>query len=150
MATHSSILAWRIPLSEEPGGLQSIGSERFRHDWVTEHTNNDYSPFKDICILYPKICADITLYGTPLVAQMVNNLPAMHENRVWSLGWEDPLEKGMAAKGLCRCSSIRIFRWEDYSEFYRGAQCNPMCPKTGKLEDLRYRKRDWGMPHWRL
>ena len=28
MATHSSILAWRIPLTEEPGGLQSIGSQR--------------------------------------------------------------------------------------------------------------------------
>ena len=32
MATHSSILAWRIPWTEEPGGLQSIGSERFGHD----------------------------------------------------------------------------------------------------------------------
>ena len=32
MATHSSILAWRIPLVEEPGGLQSTGSQRVRHD----------------------------------------------------------------------------------------------------------------------
>ena len=31
MATHSSILAWRIPWTEEPGGLQSIGSQRIRH-----------------------------------------------------------------------------------------------------------------------
>ena len=37
MATHSSILAWRIPWTEEPGGLQSIGSRRFRHDGATEH-----------------------------------------------------------------------------------------------------------------
>ena len=35
MATHSSILAWRIPKTEEPGGLQSPGSQRVRHDWVT-------------------------------------------------------------------------------------------------------------------
>ena len=35
MATHSSILAWRIPWTEEPGGLQSIGLQRVRHDWVT-------------------------------------------------------------------------------------------------------------------
>ena len=35
MATHSSILAWRIPWTEEPGGLQSMGSHRVRHDWVT-------------------------------------------------------------------------------------------------------------------
>ena len=32
MATHSSILAWRIPQTEEPGGLQSMGSQRVRHD----------------------------------------------------------------------------------------------------------------------
>ena len=32
MATHSRILAWRIPLTEEPGGLQSIGSQRAEHD----------------------------------------------------------------------------------------------------------------------
>ena len=32
MATHSSILAWRIPRTEEPGGLQSIGSHRVGHD----------------------------------------------------------------------------------------------------------------------
>ena len=33
MATHSSVLAWRIPGMEEPGGLPSIGSHRVRHDW---------------------------------------------------------------------------------------------------------------------
>ena len=35
MATHSSILAWRIPWTEEPGGLQSMGSQRVGHNWVT-------------------------------------------------------------------------------------------------------------------
>ena len=32
MATHCSILAWRIPWTEEPGGLRSMGSQRVRHD----------------------------------------------------------------------------------------------------------------------
>ena len=32
MATHSTILAWRIPGTEEPGGLQSLGSQRAGHD----------------------------------------------------------------------------------------------------------------------
>ena len=32
MATHSNILAWRIPWTEEPGGLKSVGSQRVRHD----------------------------------------------------------------------------------------------------------------------
>ena len=35
MATHSSILAWRIPQTEEPGGLQSMGSQRVRHSLAT-------------------------------------------------------------------------------------------------------------------
>ena len=33
MAVHSSILAWKIPWTEEPGGLQSIGSQRVGHNW---------------------------------------------------------------------------------------------------------------------
>ena len=32
MATHSNILAWRIPWTEEPGGLQFMGSQRVKHD----------------------------------------------------------------------------------------------------------------------
>ena len=35
MAPHSSTLAWKIPWTEEPGGLQSMGSLRVRHDWAT-------------------------------------------------------------------------------------------------------------------
>ena len=35
MATHSSTLAWRIPWTEEPGRLQSMGSQRVGHDWAT-------------------------------------------------------------------------------------------------------------------
>ena len=35
MATHTSVLAWRIPWTEEPGRLQSMGSQRVRHDWAT-------------------------------------------------------------------------------------------------------------------
>ena len=37
MATHSSVLAWKIPWTEEPGWLQSMGSQRVRYDLVTEH-----------------------------------------------------------------------------------------------------------------
>ena len=35
MATHSSVLAWRFPQTEAPGRLQSMGSQRVRHDWAT-------------------------------------------------------------------------------------------------------------------
>ena len=45
MATHSSILAWRIPWTEEPGRLQSMGWQRVGHDWATNthtHTHKYY------------------------------------------------------------------------------------------------------------
>ena len=35
MATHSSTLAWKIPWTEKPGRLQSMGSQRVGHDWAT-------------------------------------------------------------------------------------------------------------------
>ena len=38
MATHSSILAWKIPWTEEPGGLQSMGLQRVEYNWATKHT----------------------------------------------------------------------------------------------------------------
>ena len=40
MAIHSSIIAWRIPWAEEPGGLQFIELQRIRHNWTTNiHTH---------------------------------------------------------------------------------------------------------------
>ena len=44
MATHSSILAWIIPWMEEPGGLQSTGSQRVGHDWANSLTFNKSWP----------------------------------------------------------------------------------------------------------
>jgi len=38
MATHSSILAWETPWTEEPGGLQSIGLHRVEHNWACTYT----------------------------------------------------------------------------------------------------------------
>ena len=37
MATHSNVLAWRMPRTEEPDGLQSLGSQRVGHNGATEH-----------------------------------------------------------------------------------------------------------------
>ena len=48
MATHSSILAWGIPWTEEPGGLQFTGSQRVGHDRVT---NTHIQPLTDQHVL---------------------------------------------------------------------------------------------------
>ena len=70
MVTHSSILDWRIPWTEAPGRLQSMGSQRVGHDGATS-------------------------LSLSLVAQMVKS-PLAKETWVQSLGQEDPLEKDMA------------------------------------------------------
>ena len=53
MATHSSILAWRIPWTEEPGGLQFMGSQRVRHNWEMAHTHTFY--VRHFLIITPRI-----------------------------------------------------------------------------------------------
>ena len=51
MVTHSSILAWEIPGTEKPGGLQSMGPQRVSHDLATKHHHyNVYSPSKIISV----------------------------------------------------------------------------------------------------
>ena len=47
MATHSSILAWEIPWTEEPGRLQSIGSQKVGHDLGTEQQQQKQTKGKD-------------------------------------------------------------------------------------------------------
>ena len=70
MATHSSILAWKIPWTEEPGGLQSKGCKRVRHDLATKHSTHNfyislcstkgqkysYCSFRVLCLLSPGLC----------------------------------------------------------------------------------------------
>ena len=131
MTTHSGILTWEIPWIEDPSGLQSMGSQRVRHEWATEHARRECKTvfqvlrgrglYENIWVRYfPKLkhrpyffyCSRISSYWIlleadslvglgvstrTLVAQMIKNLPAMLETRVWSLGQEDPLGKGRAS-----------------------------------------------------
>ena len=79
MATHSSTLAWRSPQTEEPGGLQSMGSQRVRCNWVTD----TFTSLSDIASGFQG-------------GSVVKDPPAMQETQVWSPGQEDPLEEEMA------------------------------------------------------
>ena len=74
MATHSSILAWRIPWTEEPGSYSPWG-----------HKESDATERPHFHFVFRS-----------QVAQTVERLPTMQETQVQSLGWEDLLEKEMA------------------------------------------------------
>ena len=68
MATLSSILAWRIPRTEEPGGLQFMGLQRVGHDWVTfiyTHCRCSFSGFGQITDMYAPLQFHIEQFHCP-------------------------------------------------------------------------------------
>ena len=89
IATHSSNLAWRIPQTEEPGRLQSIGLQRVSHNWAC------------FCLC---VCISAQFWASP-VTKLVKNPPAIQVTWVRSLSWEDPLENEMA-------THFSILAWE--------------------------------------
>ena len=123
MAPHSSTLAWKIPWMEEPGRLQSMGSQRVGHNWATSLSlftgEGNGNPLQCSCLenlrdggawwaaVYgiaqsrtrlkwlSSSSSSSTYPWASLVVQRLKRLPAMRETWV-SLGWEDPLEKEMA------------------------------------------------------
>ena len=52
MATHSSILAWEISWTEEPGKLQSMGLQRVRHDLVTQQQHKSVINLDNPCSIF--------------------------------------------------------------------------------------------------
>ena len=70
MATCSSILAWKIPWTEEPGRLQSMWSQRVGHDRETEHTQTIYNTSFSICFFFKNVLKIkvVLIYNVVLVS----------------------------------------------------------------------------------
>ena len=119
-------MTWRIPWTQEPGGLQSMEWQRIRHDWATNNLTLTLNMYrygllqKDLTPkmshkyqfhrkfqmkFYIQLKIPLTHIRASLVAQLIKNLPAVRETWVQSLSWEDPLEKGKATQ-----SSILAWR----------------------------------------
>ena len=65
MTTHSSILAWRIPWTEEPGGLLSIGSQRVRHNWSVHMRIESKFIFERLLFNFESFCVCMTMDTNP-------------------------------------------------------------------------------------
>ena len=98
MATHSSTLAWKIPWSEKPGRLQSMGSQRVGHNWATSLHN-----FISFCRIRNNVYTTYStqssrkwnsraknIVGTSLVVQWLRIRLPMQGTQVWSPVQEDP------------------------------------------------------------
>ena len=129
MATHSSILAWESPWTEEPGGLQSMGSRRVRHDWATNiHTDK----LEEVGISSVQSLSHVRLFMTPWTAACQASLSITNS---WSLLKLMSIELVMPSYHLILFhpllllpsifSSIRVFsnesvlciRWPKYWSF---------------------------------
>ena len=104
-ATHSSILACRIPWTEEPGRLHFMGWQTVRHDWTTKHahTHTHIHAHTHTCYNSLPGLLSISVYWFILIlpvgfpgGSVVKNSSAKQKMQVWSLGQEDPLQKEMA------------------------------------------------------
>ena len=81
MAIHSSTIAWKIPWTEDPGRLQSMGSQRVRHDWATSHSF--IHQFSSVVQLCPTLCnpMDCSTPGFPVHHQLLD-LVQIHVHQV--------------------------------------------------------------------
>ena len=129
MTTHSSILAWKIPWIEEPGRLQSMGSQRVRHDWVTEHAH----------IGFPLLCNQSVEFSRSVISDSLQPhalqhtrlpcplpTPGVYSNSCPSRQWCHPtISSSSPSPPSFNLSSIRVFsnesvlriRWPKYWSF---------------------------------
>ena len=97
-ATHSSILAWRIPRTEEPGGLHSIRSQRVGYDWSDLAGRHEINAMVNM-----RLFASEDLLNSPF-------LPALAFH--WSYHLTYQLSSFSHPHSLLACSSFLILKWE--------------------------------------
>ena len=91
MATHSIIIAWKIPRTEEPGGLQSVGWQRVRPEWATNTFTLSLSmccptPFSTLCLGLSAHCRASKLLVTWKPAHWFHLFSVLKRSRVAGLG----------------------------------------------------------------
>ena len=98
MATHSSVLAWRIPRTEEPGGLQSMGSHRVRHDWSSlAHVH--HSLFFISPVEWPLVCLQILTFVNTAVINICRQIFVWTE--IFSLFRFIPIPETLLLSSCC-------------------------------------------------
>ena len=113
MATHSSVLAWRIPRMGEPGGLPSVGSHRVGHDWSALAAAA--ASFQCVFVLKDPFPTRSRI-GISLEIFLVGN---GHMASVGSLGWRE----GILFHGWAKCSFFCCFLFFSEGAYWKEAGC---------------------------
>ena len=132
MAPHSSTLAWKIPWMKEPGRLQSMGSLRVRHDWVTSLSLFTFPALEKEMATHSSVLA-LRIPGTG----KPGGLPSMGSHRVGH-DWSDlaAVAAATSLKGMsdfpceqfqwtesARLQSIALQSWTQLKRLSRHSQC---------------------------
>ena len=107
MATHSSILAWKISWTKEPGGLQSMGSQRVGHDWAT----NTYYSFLNVSTRKCKVtyvAGTLFLQDGTVLAIVVQSLsPVQLFVTPWTAAVQHSIDNNGYLGDRCRGSEVK-------------------------------------------
>ena len=107
MATHSSILAWRIPWTEEPGKLQYMGSQRVRHDWTTNITlllHYIYNCLHGVFITFSSVAQSCLILCNPIDCNACQ--ASLSITNSWSLLKLMSIESVMPSNHLMLCHPL--------------------------------------------
>ena len=111
MTTHSSVLAWRIPGTGEPGGLLSMGSHRVRHDWSNLAAAAGRA-----------VSGRVEMSKHRLCMPAFSSLSTLVLRRDFNLGDADPqgsvISSGLSMDGVSDCSTFKIAQWTFHHFFY--------------------------------
>ena len=126
---HSSTLAWKIPWMEEPGGLQSMGSLRVGHDWVTSlslfsfvHWRRKCKPLQCSCLENPRdgVAWWAAVYGVTQSRIRLKRLSSSSSQNTLDWGMvfrnQDPGPRGCS--WLCGDSSLMSCQWTQLGCMY--------------------------------
>ena len=95
MATHSSTLAWKIPRTEKPGGLQSIGLQRVRHDWCNCSSRK--------WLIWTRLLLLLLLQLCPTLCDPIDGSPPRHRRP-----WDSPGKNtGVGCHFLLQCMKVK-------------------------------------------
>ena len=136
MATYSSVLAWKISWTEEPGRLQSLGSQRVRHDLKTKQHSGEVSlSFPPTLLLLEEICQlaqrfsllERSVFLPALCPQLTIQLPVIpsscscsfHATEIcfislYAQGYCENKNENMSLKYLHKILQLRNFVWVSF------------------------------------
>ena len=145
MATHSSILAWRIPMDRGAGGLQSMGSQRIRRKWATKHSTRKYAFGSFSSLSFSVLVSGMVLKRTVwfesgltvLSCRWIHDLNSTPSAEPSHDHWQTGKERWALKEELCFCfAACKLLVWHVESSSLTKGRTQVPCMKSMESEPL--------------